>query len=98
MKEYTLEIEAKRIKGEKNGRKYDFLAYNGITKDGKICKFKFTKDCELKPEAEGVYTCVCDSDKIWKDKKTKYNEFFIKELKSCKVFEYEAPENDDLPF
>ena len=98
MKEYKLEIEAKRIKGEKNGKKYDFLAYSGYTKEGTKCKFKFTKDCKLKPEAEGLFICTCDSDKIWQDKKTKYTEFFIKELKTCEVFEFNSPENDDLPF
>ena len=98
MKEYKLEIEVKRIKGEKNGKKYDFLGYTGYTTDGRKAKFKFTKDCKNKPEAEGLYICLVDSDKIWKDKQTKFNEFFIKELKSCEVFEFNAPENDDLPF
>lgn len=98
MKEYKLEIEAKRIKGEKDGRKYDFLAYSGFTNDGKKCKFKFTKDCKLKPEEEGLFICTVDSDKIWQNKQTKFREYFISELKSCEVFVYTTPENDDLPF
>lgn len=98
MKEYNLEIECKNIKGEKNGKKYDFLAYSGVTKDGKICKYKFTKACKLKPEEVGLYKCTVDSDKIWQDKQTKFREFWISELKTCEVFEFEQPENDDLPF
>ncbi len=53
MKEYTLEIECKNIKGEKNGKKYDFLAYSGFTVDGKKCKYNFTKACKLGPEEFG---------------------------------------------
>ncbi len=83
MKEYKLEIEAKRIEGEKNGKKYDFLAYSGFTVDGK----KF-----------GIYKCTVDSNKIWKDKQTKFNEYWIAELKTCEVFEFTPKENDDLPF
>lgn len=98
MKEYKIEIEAKRITGEKDGKKYDFLAYSGYTTDNKKCKYKFTKACKTKPEAEGIYTCIVESDKIWKDKQTKFREFWISELKSCEVFEFKKPENDDLPF
>lgn len=98
MKEYKIEIEAKRIKGEKDGRKYDFLAFNGFTNDGRKCKYKFTKACKLKPTEEGVYKCVVDSDKIWQDKQTKFREYWISELKTCEVFEFVHQENDDLPF
>lgn len=98
MKEYTLEIECKNIKGEKNGKKYDFLAYSGFTVDGKKCKYKFTKACKLKPEEIGIYKCTVDSDKIWKDKQSKFNEYWIAELKTCEVFEFTPKENDDLPF
>ena len=98
MKEYKIEIKAERIKGEKDGKKYDFLAFSGFDSEGKKCKFKFTKSCKDKPEDEGVYTIIVDSDKIWKDKGTKFREYYISELKSCEVFEFEQPENDDLPF
>lgn len=98
MKTYKLEIEAKRIQGEKDGRKYNFLAYSGYESGGKKCKFKFTKDCKLKPEAEGLFICEVDSDKIWQNKQTKFREYFISELKSCEVFVYTPSENDELPF
>ena len=78
MKEYKLEIEAKRIKGEKNGKKYDFLAYTGFTKEGTKCKFKFTKDCKLRPESEGLFVCTCDSDKFGKTKRQNTLSFSLK--------------------
>lgn len=98
MKEYKLEIEAKRIKGEKDGKKYDFLSYSGFENGGKRCKFKFTKQCKNKPEEEGLYTVVVDSDKIWQDKQSKFKEYFISETKSCELFVFTPSENDDLPF
>lgn len=99
---YEIVMHAKRIKGEKDGRKYDFLSYEGADKDGHKCKFKFTKEAVAQgvlPKEAGEYLFKIDKRYINKDHKTRFNEYWIKTILSVEEYVPRFTENtEDLPF
>lgn len=98
-KEYNIVISARRIKGTKqNGEDYDFLTFKGYEKSGKKCDFLFTKDCNDVPEEEGEYIIVVNKRYINKDKLSRYNRYWIKQLVSCDVYDGYYENEEDLDF
>ena len=97
---YELVIHAKRIKGESaDGRKYDFLSYEGYDKEGHKCKFKFTKDVKNLPSEAGEYVFVILKTKINRDKKVRFNEYWIRQVESIAPYAPHFEDNvEDLPF
>lgn len=91
-------MEVKRIKGEKNGNKYDFLAYNGYDKNNRKCKFKFTKACKGQPDDEGLFEVTVDSKMINKDKGSRFNDYWIKAVESYTKYDGFQSKPEDLPF
>lgn len=67
---YTLNVTAERIKGEKDGKKYDFISCSSVDKKGFKCRVKFAKDCKNQPEKEGKYIVIVNKENIFKDKRT----------------------------
>ena len=96
--EYKIRVEAKRIKGERDGKKYDFLSFEGFDKNGRKCRFKFTKDCNDVPEEEGEYIMTVDRAYINKDKQSRFNNYWVKEVISFEEYDGFTPNEDDLPF
>ena len=98
---YTIDIEAKRIKGVTgDGRKYDFIAYEGLNRRGELVKFKFRKElADQIPNREGDFVLVVDKRYIARDKKSKYEVYWVRKIESFeeKVFE-EVENTEDLPF
>lgn len=95
---YDITMEVARIKGEKDGKKYDFLAYSGYDKHGKKCKFKFTKDCQGQPVNEGIYVCKIDKTMINKDKSSRYNDYWVRKVESYTDYDGFKGNDEDLPF
>lgn len=89
-------MEVKRITGEKDGKKYDFLAYSGYDKNNRKCKFKFTKACKGQPDSEGIFNVIIDSKYINKDNGSRFNDYWIKAVESYTV--YDGFNKQDLPF
>lgn len=98
---YTIDIEAKRIKGvTDDGRKYDFITYEGVNKRGELVKFKFRKELSDQiPNREGDFVLVVDKRYIARDKKSKYEVYWVRKIESFeeKIFE-EVENTEDLPF
>lgn len=96
---YNLFIHVSRIKGEKDGKKYDFLAYSGADTRGKKCKFKFTKDAENYPKEEGYFCLNVNKANINRDKQSIYNEYWIRGVcNSFEIYDGFKPNSEDLPF
>lgn len=98
---YEILMEVKRIKGEKNGKKYDFLTYEGYDKTGKKCRFIFTRDCKEGvdyPDSEGEFIVYVDKKDINRDKSSKYARYYIKATKNYEVFSGSYDNDEDLPF
>ena len=97
---YEIIIHAKRIKGENAaGKKYDFLSFEGYDKDGHKCSFKFTKDVKNKPDEAGEYVIVVLKTQINRDKRVRYNEYWIRAVESIKPYVPQFSDNvEDLPF
>ena len=93
---YEIVMEVKRITGEKDGKKYDFLAYSGYDNHNRKCKFKFTKACKGQPDEEGLFTVMIDSKMINKDKQSRFNDYWIKAVESFK--KYDGFNKEELPF
>ena len=97
--EYTIQMEAKRVKGEKsNGEKYNFLAFEGFDKKGNKCTFKFTDKCKIKPEEEGDYIVKVKLKDINKDKLSRYNIYWIRESISVEEYDGNYENDEELPF
>lgn len=96
--QYELIIEAKRIQGEKDGRKYDFLTFEGYEKSGRKCRFIFTKDCNEIIEKVGQFKVVVDKKHINKDKQNRFSRYYIKQVVSIEEFNNEYDNDDDLDF
>lgn len=94
---YSVTMEVKRIKGEKNGKKYDFLDYKGYTNKGKKCRFKFTRNCKNVPDSEGIYIVTVNKGDMNQDKSCKFLEFWVKNIVTCKTFDG-VENSEDLPF
>lgn len=95
---YKIQVDVKRIKGEKDGKKYDFLTYTAYDKRGKKSKLKFTKTAQNVPNEEGCFTLTISSTDINRDKSTKYNEYWVKNVDSYSVYDGFTSTEDDLPF
>ena len=96
---YEIVIRAKRIKGEKDGRKYDFLAYEAYDNDGRKCKIRFTKDVKNLPTDAGEYTFVIPKNKMNRDKSIKWREYWVQEVLSCTAYEPKFDGTvEELPF
>lgn len=96
--QYEIIIEAKRIQGEKDGRKYDFLSYEGYEKTGKKARFIFTKECKNVPDKVGQYKLIVDKKDINKDTQNRYSRYYIKNFVSCELFDGSFDNDEDLPF
>ncbi len=96
---YTIAIQVKRITGEKDGRKYDFLAYSGADNRGKKCKFKFTKDASNYPKEEGYFSLSVLKKNINRDKSSMFNEYWIRgECVGFDIYDGFKENVEDLPF
>lgn len=95
---YELQVEAKRIKGERDGKKYDFLSFETFDKNGKKSRIKFTKACENIPEEEGTYLIKVKMKDINRDKMSKYLIYWIKAMVSCEDYEQSFDNDEPLPF
>lgn len=96
--QYELIMEAKRIQGEKDGRKYDFLTFEGYEKSGKKCRFIFTRECGEPIKEVGQYKVVVDKKDINKDKQNRFSRYYIKNYISCEPFNSSFDNDDDLDF
>lgn len=97
--EYNIVIAAKRIEGIKtDGTEYSFLTFKGFEKSGKRADFLFTKDCNDVPTEEGEYIIVVNKKYINKDKLSRYNRYWIKQLVSCDVYDGYYENSEDLDF
>lgn len=97
--EYNIIIAAKRIEGVKaDGTEYSFLTFKGYEKSGKRADFMFTKDCNNVPTEEGEYIIVVDKKYINKDKASRYNRYWIKQLISCEEYDGFIENEEDLDF
>lgn len=95
---YKIQVDVKRIKGEKEGKKYDFLTYTAYDKRGKKSKLKFTKTAQNVPADEGCFTLTILTTNINRDKSTKYNEYWVKNVESYEIYDGFTATEDDLPF
>ena len=95
---YLIQCDVVRVKGEKDGKKYDFLTYTAYDKRGKKSKLKFVKTASNVPQEEGCYTLTIDRTKINRDKSTKYNEYWVKDVIKCEIYDGFTQVDDDLPF
>lgn len=98
---YTLKIEAKRIKGKTaSGKDYNFIALKGKNKYGQNCDFIQTKTCEPKISSEGFYEVTVKGDNMWLNRKSKYVSYFIKHYETIKTIEKieEVKTEEELPF
>lgn len=95
---YLIQCDVKRIKGEKDGKKYDFFSYTAYDKRGKKSKLKFTKDAKNVPAEEGCFTLTIDKTKINRDKSTKFNEYWVKDVIKFEVYDGFTQDEEDLPF
>ena len=95
---YNIQVDVKRVKGEKDGKKYDFLSYTAYDKRGKKSKLKFTKDAKNVPQDEGSYTLTIEKSKINRDKSTKYNEYWVKDVVKFEIYDGFNTKDEDLPF
>lgn len=74
----TFEVFAKNVKGEKDGKKYDFYAYHTYNKDAKKVTVKFTKMVKNAP-TERCYVRVQNTE--WNlDKTSRFPTIWIKEI------------------
>ena len=95
---YLIQCDVVRIKGEKDGKKYDFLSYVAYDKKGRKSKLKFTKTAKNIPSEEGIYVLEIEPSKINRDKTTKYNEYWVKDIISYKTYDGFTQDDEELPF
>lgn len=99
---YEIVMHAKRIKGEKDGRKYDFMSYEATDTKGQKAKFKFVKELAesgILPKEAGEYLFKIDKRYINRDKKTRFNEYWVREVVSVEPYVPHFDDNvEDLPF
>ena len=98
---YDIVIHAKRMKGtsSKSGKSYNFLTFEGYDTHSHRCQFKFKSDCNDVPKEEGEYLIRVDKRYINKDKRTRFDEYWIAKLVSVEPYAPQFTENtEDLPF
>lgn len=96
---YKIQCDVIRIKGtSQDGDDYDFLTYTGWDKNGRKCKLKFTKACEGQPKKEGCYVLEIDEKDINRDKQVRFNEYWVKEVKSYTEYDGFKTDPEELPF
>lgn len=96
---YKIQCDVHRIKGEKDGKSYDFLTYTAYDKQGKKCKLKLTKDCANYPKKEGCYYLNIAKADIRRDKQVKYREYWVRNIVSYDEFDgFDDSNEEDLPF
>lgn len=98
---YDIVIHAKRMKGtsSKSGKAYNFLTFEGFDVHQHKCQFKFKSDCNDVPRDEGDYLIRVDKRFINRDKRTRFNEYWIAQLVSVEPYVPQFAENtEDLPF
>lgn len=92
----SLFVIAERIKGEKDGKKYDFIAYKGSTKKGLKCRYKFTKDVTNPPTEAGIYCIKVHKCNINRDKRFTYPIYWIREIEEITQEAFEVENNDSF--
>lgn len=96
---YEIVIRAKRISGEKDGKKYNFFSYEAFDTTGKKCKIKFTKEVTNQPKEDGEFTIIVPKSAMNRDKKVRWNEYWVRQIVDCKPYVPHFDENvEDLPF
>lgn len=97
---YEIVMHAKRMKGTNaSGKPYNFLAFSGTDKSGHKSQFKFKSDCNDAPKDEGEWLVRVDKRFINKDKRTRFNEYWIAQVVSVEPYVPQFIENtEDLPF
>lgn len=97
----SIRVNVARLKGKSKatGKDYDFLAYEGITANGKKVEIKFTRACKDIPTEVGSYIVEAPSSQISKDKNSIYERYWIREVASVQPYVKEVKdETEDLPF
>lgn len=97
---YKIQCDVIRIKGtSKDGKKYDFLTFNGWDKHGRKCKLKPTKSCQDKmPNTEGCYVLEVDENDIRPDKQVRFNEYWVRNVISYTEYDGFKTDPEELPF
>ena len=99
---YELRVAVETISGvREDGTKYNFKVFKGVTKNGKKCRFKLTKDCENVPKEDGVYIFKVLKSNMNESKQDYYLTYWIKNIESYTRYdEYvnNGEEKNDLPF
>ena len=97
----VFEIFTKRIAGEKDGKKYDFLAYHTYDKQAKKVTVKFTQSVTKAPK-ERCFIKVDNAN--WNlDKSSRFPTLWVKEIEEIVNISYQNKNvqdfsNEDLPF
>ena len=95
---YKIQCDVVRVKGEKEGKKYDFLSYTAYDKKGRKSRLKFTKTARNIPDKEGIYVLEIEPKDINRDKTTKYNEYWVRNVVSYSVYDGFTQDDEELPF
>lgn len=89
-------VKVERKRGEKDGKKYDFLAYTATNKKGERSRLKFPKTVENIPKKEGIYVVSVDSVNIRRDNRLVFPTYWIQQVESYDVFIPKQVENEDF--
>ena len=92
----TIIVKVERIKGEKDGKKYDFLAYTTTNKKGERSRIKFPKTVENIPKKEGIYVVTVESVNIRRDNRVVFPTYWVQQVESYDVFIPKQVENEDF--
>ncbi len=95
---YEINVTANRIKTQKDGIQYDFLAFSTTTKSGKLARLKFLKDMEEElPKEEGRYKFFINKRFINQDKSLKYLTYWVSRIEDYICID-RVDNKEDLPF
>lgn len=95
---YEINVTANRIKTQKDGIQYDFLAFSTTTKSGKLARLKFLKDMEdVLPKDEGRYKFFINKRFINQDKSLKYLTYWVSRIEDYICLD-RVDNKEDLPF
>lgn len=94
VKKITVKVE--RIKGEKDGKKYDFLSFTSNNKKGERCRIKFPRTCTNIPNKEGVYVLSVLATEIKRDSRFVRPTYWVEKVEEYTDYIPEKKENEDF--